>query len=153
MRQRLPVSFCQHRLAVVWLIGSGLVFALLIAQTVGGKYGTQADKAFGWLLPTVLPTLLLIVGAVASEARRAESMATVDRFAFRMSLGLSAFYLVLVLATSLVQPFSSMTPLELMTTSHLWLGPVQGVVGIALGVFFTSRQIDCAGPGSGPQGI
>ena len=144
--QRLPVAWCQRRLAVVWFTGGGLLFAFLIAQTVAGKYGAQTEKAWAWLLPTVLPTLSLIVGAVAHSARRPSDPATADGFFFRVSFGLSVFYLILVLGTLLLEPLSSLTPLELMNISSLWLGPVQGLVGIALGVFFVSRQTE--GPDS-----
>ena len=43
----------------------------------------------------------------------------------------------LVVALSiLLHPVSSMTPLELMEASNMWLGPLQGLVTAALGAFF-----------------
>jgi hypothetical protein len=141
MSSRRLVSRSQTMLAGVWLIGGGLIFVLVLAQTLGGKYAGQVEKAWSWLIPTIVPTLLLIVGAVAYEARQpARKGATVDGLAFSVTCGLSLFYLVLVIVTVLVQPFTAMTPLELMSVSHLWLGPVQGLVSIALGVFFASRE-------------
>ena len=134
-----PVSQCQQRLAVVWFLGSALVLILMLGQTIGGKYGTQYPKAWSWFLPTVLPTLSLIVGALAHDARR-QTAATVNRFAYQMSLALSLFYLLLVVGTILLQPLAMMNPLELLSTSHLWLGPLQGLIGISLGVFFGSRR-------------
>jgi len=111
----------------------------MLGQTLGGKYGGQVDKAWSWFIPTVLPILSIIVGAVAYEARREPQSVTADRLAFHLSVGLSLFYLLLVIATVLFQPLSRMTPLELMSVSNLWLGPVQGLVGIVVGVFFASR--------------
>jgi hypothetical protein len=140
MKDRVPLSRCQRKLADVWLVGCAVIFLLLLGQSVGGKYGSQVEKAWSWFIPTVLPTLSVIVGAVAYQARRDPQRVTADRFAFRMTIGLSLFYLILVIATMLLQPFSRMTPLELMAVSNLWLGPVQGLVGIMLGVFFASRQ-------------
>ncbi len=140
MNERIGVSICQQRLAIIWFAGTGLVLALLLAQTMLGKYGDQVEKAWSWFLPTVAPTLSLILGAIAYQARQGETTATVDRFFFRLSAALSIIYLLLVLASLLMQPLSDMTPLRLLDVSNLWLGPAQGLVGIALGAFFGSRQ-------------
>lgn len=140
MNDRISVSVCQRRLATIWFVGCSLVFVLVLVQSILGKYGNEVERAWSWFLPTIIPTLSLIVGAVTYEARRPQTTATVDRFFFRISMGFSLAYLLLVLVTLLLQPFSNMTPLELMDISNLWLGPVQGFVGIALGAFFVSRQ-------------
>jgi hypothetical protein len=117
MTARVLLSGCQRKLASVWLVGCAVIFLLLLGQTVGGKYGSEVEKAWSWFIPTVLPTLS-IVGAVAYQARRDPQRMTADRLAFRMSVGLSLFYLILVNATMLLQPFSRMTPLELMAVSN-----------------------------------
>jgi hypothetical protein len=140
MAERVAVAKCQQRLATLWLIAAGAIVLLVVAQSIGGIYGGRVGEAWSWLLPLVSPLLLLIVGAVVAEAKRPQSTATVDRFAYRMSLGLSAFYLVLVPATILLQPFSGRTPLEMLDLSNLWLGPLQGFVAMALGVFFQSKE-------------
>jgi len=140
MSERLPVAACQRRLAQVWLAGAAVMSALLIVQSQAGKYGEQADKAWSWFLAAMLPTLSLIVGAVAYEAKHQEAKATIDRFTFQMSFGLSLFYILCLLGVLLLQPFTTMTPLDLMRTSMLWLSPAQGLVGVALGVFFVSRR-------------
>ena len=138
MSERVKVSSCQRRLALAWFIGGGLVFLVVVVQTMAGHYGEKTKAAWSWLLPTIMPTLSLIVGAVVSQ--QPQSTATVDRLAYRISMGLSLCYLLLVLATLAVQPFTGTDPLDLMSTSNLWLGPVQGLLGIALGVFFGSRK-------------
>jgi len=119
-------------------MGGGLLFLVVVAQTMAGYYGDRAKSAWSWLLPTIMPTLSLIVGAVVTQ--KPESTATVDRLAYRISLGLSLCYLLLALATIAAQPFSGMGALDFMSTSNLWLGPLQGLLGISLGVFFGSRQ-------------
>jgi hypothetical protein len=140
MNDRAPLSLCQRRLAMIWFAGSGLIAILLVAQTIRSKYGDQPEKAWSWFLPTILPTLSLIVGAVAYEASRPQEAATVDRFFFKLSISLSVVYLLLVLATLIFQPLTQMTPLRLMDISNLWLGPIQGLVGIALGALFVSHR-------------
>lgn len=135
---RLPLIRCQRRLAVLWLGGAALLVLLMVAQSVGNKYGGATSEAWNWLLPTIIPTLSLIVGAFAAAARRPQDDASVDAFSYQMSLWLSVFYLVLVAAVPLAQPLTGRPPLELMQMSRLWLGAVQGLVGIALGVYFVS---------------
>ncbi len=144
MSERTDVARGQRQLAAVWLTGGGVLFLLMIGQTMLGRYGAQTARAWSWLLPTVLPTLSLIVGAVAYEARRSPASATVDRFAYRVAFWLSVAYLALVLVTQLGQPVTGLSPLAMMDLSNLWLGPVQGLVGIALGVFFVSRETAAA---------
>jgi hypothetical protein len=124
----------------VWLSGSAVVFLLLAAQSIGGKYGPGVTDAWSWLLPLVSPMLLLIVGAVVAEAYKPRARATVSQFSFRLSFGLSLFYLILLAAAILVQPFSQQEPLKVLDVSTLWLGPLQGLVATSLGVFFQSKE-------------
>lgn len=140
MTARLPLSDCQRRLALLWLIVAVVLFSLLITQSVLGKYGGASEQAWAWFLPTVLPTLSLMVGALVSSARQQSGGEMVDRFAYRVSFGLSVFYLGLVGAVPLVQPLTTRTPLELMALSNLWLGPIQGLVGLSLGLYFLSGR-------------
>jgi hypothetical protein len=135
------VLACQRRLAAVWLLGAGVVFIILVVQTLNNHYGDQARDVWGWFIPTLMPILTLVVSATA--AATAESKATVDRSVFQISLGLSVFYLSLVVATIAYQVFTTRKPsemIELMKTSNLWLGPVQGILGISLGVFFGKQE-------------
>jgi len=141
MSNRVPVPVGQRRLATAWFVGSGLVFLLLVVQSLNEHYGDKTSEAWGWFLPTVMPTLTLITGAIA--VTRPESPATVGRFAYHLSFWLSVFYLVLVIATIMYQPFAGLKPsemIEFMRTSNLWLGAVQTLLGISLGVFFGTRK-------------
>jgi hypothetical protein len=141
MNERISVSACQRRLAGVWLVGGCIVFSILVIQTLNKHYGDQARDAWGWFLPTVMPILTLLVSATA--VTKAGSRARVDRLVFHISVGLSVFYLLLVIATIAYQIFTTRKPsemIELMKTSNLWLGPVQGLLGISLGVFFGKRE-------------
>lgn len=140
MSERLPLTTCQRRLAFVWMLGSAVLFLLLIGQSLLGKYGDQTAKAWAWFLPIVLPTLTLIVSAVAYGAKQGPTADTVDPFAYRLSQWLSVFYLLMVAVVPFSQPITGVPPIELMNRASLWLGPLQGVVGIAVGIFFGSRQ-------------
>ncbi len=132
---------CKVRLATLWLIASGIAFLLLVLQTIFGKYDGQTDVAWGWLLPSVMPTLSLIVGVLVVDSKSERSaQRTADRFMFRVAFGLSTAYLLVVLTIILAQPLTQLPALELMRESNLYLGPLQGLVAAALGAFFIKSE-------------
>ena len=71
---------------------------------------------------------------------------SVNSFISTVSFWLSIFYLATVGLTMFLSPvsevYASITPLELMKMSHLWLGPFQGLVTAALGAFFVKETQD-----------
>jgi hypothetical protein len=131
-------------LAGIWFAGAGLLFVILVGQSLFDYYEPRTPEAWGWFLPTVTPTLSLIVGALVAEYRKtptpgASGAAPVAGM-FRLAAGLSVFYLIVVSASVLLQPVLSETaPLTLMQRSSLWLAPLQGLCVAALGFFFQSR--------------
>ncbi|TVQ19365.1 MAG: hypothetical protein EA361_00815 [Bacteroidetes bacterium] len=127
----------KRRLAVLWFSGAGFVFAIMLFQTILGRYGVDSSDAWGWYLPTIMPTLSLIIGVLVMDAvGKGLKIQTVDRFFFRLSFSLSLTYLFVVSLTILMQPFSPLSAVELMTQSNFWLGPFQGLVSASLGAFF-----------------
>ncbi len=132
---------CQKRLAILWFTGGGLLFFLLLLQTFFGRYGDQVKEAWSWFLPTIMPTLLLIAGVVASDLfGRSDRTARVEAFSFRLAYIVSLAYLLIVSLTLFLSPFSPLSQLELMHLSNLWLGPLQGLTGAVLGFFFVSQD-------------
>lgn len=138
MNGKVDMDRCQRRLAAVWFAGSLIVFVALAAQTVLNRYGERAEDAWAWFLPTVVPTLSLILGVLISEQTKAarSRRLVVDEFLYRLALGLSLAYVALVALTLFLSPFSSSPILEVMRRSNLYLAPMQGLVAAALGVFF-----------------
>ena len=144
--------------ASIWLGGAGLVFLILVVQSLVGRYGSQSEDAWAWYLPTVMPTLSLIIGVLAIDFRvaatanaTAAASATTTiandakvlpvsaRGLLWLGVGLSVFYLLLVAVTILAQPFlQGVSPIELMHRSNLWLGPLQGLTAGVLAAFFRS---------------
>lgn len=130
-------------LAGVWLGGAGLVFIVLVVQSLIGRYGSQSEEAWAWYLPTVMPTLSLILGVLVSDFRTAPTHAEPAPAAAAgllwLGLALSVFYLLLVAVAVLAQPFlQGVAPIELMHRSNLWLGPLQGLTAGVLAAFFRS---------------
>ena len=133
------------KLATLWLSGSGAIALILIGQSLAGYYEPRSEDAWGWFLPTVMPTLSLIVAVLAADYRNPmvpeTDVQAVEPRMLRLGIALSAMYLLLVALSILVQPFLSQTaPVVLMHRSNLWLGPFQGLVAAVLGVFFQSRR-------------
>lgn len=139
----VPVSMnaSKQRLAVIWLIGAGLLVLLVVLQSVRGVYTDELDTVWAWLLPSIMPTLSLIIGVLVSDARQREhSDVNIDPFFPRLTVTLSCVYLCTVAATILLQPFSSSTPVGLMNMSHFWLAPFQGLVSAAMGALFVRQD-------------
>lgn len=140
----LPLDVARARLTSVWFIGAGITIVLVVLQSLLGHYGNKTQEAWGWLLPTVMPTLTLIVTVLGYTALDPAFAKTFVRRTFlRVAIWLSILYLFLVLLTVAIQPFVSLDPtraLDLMRMSNLWLGPLQGLTASALGVLFVSKK-------------
>jgi len=140
----ISLDAVRSRLAVVWLGGATIILLVLVLQSLLGHYCDKVQEVWGWLLPTLTPTLGLIVTVLGYTALDPKALeAVVRRSFFIMSLWLSVLYLILVLVVILIQPFvgaDCVKAVELMRMSNLWLGPVQGLVASALGVLFVSKK-------------
>ena len=138
--------------ARVWLVGAGLIFFIMVIQSLRGVYADKTQEAWGWFLPTVLPSLLLIMGAITYTALDPNATNAVVRKTFvPIAKWLSIAYIFTVLLTILMQPFVGSKPedaIALMRTSNLWLGPFQGLVSSALGVLFVSKEKHHGLPGN-----
>lgn len=138
---KVPMERCRRTLGVVWFVGGALLFILLVAQTLGNHYGDKDNEAWGWLLPNLLPTLSLIIGALMADAFGSQQKnKQVDAFVYRLALGVSAIYLLMVLLPVLAQPLVFYPPLDLLKRSNLWLGPLQGLVSATIGAFFVKAE-------------
>jgi hypothetical protein len=142
--QLVPLDNVRSKLTGIWLIGSGIIFFVIVIQSLRHAYGDLTQEAWGWFLPTILPSLGLMITVLTYTALDPLSSASVVRKAFeRIAVWLSAAYLFTVSLTILMQPFTGTSPsdaIALMRTSNLWLGPLQGLTSSALGVLFASKE-------------
>jgi hypothetical protein len=135
----LPLGRCRKRLALLWLGSSGFLIALLMLQSLLGRWGADVPRAWDWLLPSVLPTMMLIVGVLVVELRAGKAQdETVDPFLYRLAASLSLFHLGAVGLTLVMAAVRD--DLGLLQTSRLWLAATQGLASAALGAFFVSRK-------------
>src|ERR1700688_4305790 len=98
----MSVSEGQRKIALVWFCGGAVTMIALIIQSLLGYWGNKVSDAWSWFLPTVLPTLTLIVGSVIADAGKVQtSEKQIDAFPFLIALWLSVFYFVCVLISLL----------------------------------------------------
>jgi len=148
----LPLDSVRWRLAVVWFPVCGVIFLLLIGQSIGGVDGNELQRVWGWALPNFLPTLALMVSVFAADALKpsSETVVFVRKNFYVLAISLSVFYLSTFILSILVQPllqwFNTTTEggvtvrIELLETSNIWLAPLQGLVIAALGVLFFLKE-------------
>lgn len=143
-----PTAVSKRRLAALWFAGSGVLFFLVLIQTTLNHYGNKNVEVFTWLLPTVLPSLSLVIGTLLLDwLNGPHSVPPVSSFIFKLTFWLSAAYLLAVLCLFVLQPFSSLEQIQILQQSNIWLGPFQGVVAGGMGAFFSSAAHDSAIPG------
>jgi hypothetical protein len=135
---KFEMSRCRRRLATLWFSGAGALFVLLILQSILGRYAERTTDAWSWFLPTIMPTLSLIIGVLVADAlgQHRTTVRMAEPFLFRLTFVVSSAYLLGVCLVILLKPFSALGPIELMTQSNLWLGPLQGLAVASLGAFF-----------------
>lgn len=140
-REAIPLERARERLARLWVILGGAIVLFFVAGTLGGKYAPDPGAVWSWLLPSILPSLGTIVSVWGYAALNpAKAQECVQKSFYHVALGISVFYLLLIPLPVFVSPFTGTSCLDLMKTSNLWLGPLQGLVAAALGVLFASKQ-------------
>lgn len=153
---RVPIDQCKKTLAGIWAVAFVMFFFLMLYETQVGPLGDQQQPAWGWIFQNLLPTLSLIVGVLGADAMKSDTgTRTVDRFFFRIALGMSAIYLLTMMLTFVLSAVSffqagvgdsGWKPLEALQNSTVYLGPLQGLTAAALGVFFTKQEETPAPP-------
>jgi hypothetical protein len=138
---RTPLEQARNSLAVIWFVGAGLAFLLLATQSILGRWGSSLQEVWAWFVPTIGPTLALMLGVIGATAiQEQQEERTVKSFFLGLSKGLSAFYLIVLLLTMLLEPISPMGGMKLFSVSNYWLSPLQSLVVAAITVLFTSQE-------------
>jgi cobalamin synthase len=131
----------RRRLALLWFAGAGVCFAVLLFISFFSRI-VELDGLWGWFLPAVVPNLSLIIGVlVYTQRQQIQPEMHVDAFLYRLTLGLSLLYVLLLLLPLLFFPLTGKSLPELLDISRLWLAAVQALTTGAMGAFFV-RQDD-----------
>jgi hypothetical protein len=140
-QDRIPLEQARNSLAVIWFVGSGIAFLVLLAQSILGRWGSSLQEVWAWFFPTIGPTLALMLGVIGATAiQEHQEERTVKGFFFGLSKALSVFYLAALLLTMFLEPFSPMSGMRLFSVSNYWLSPLQSLVVAAVTVLFTSQE-------------
>src|ERR1035437_2594491 len=101
----IPLEEVRVQLAKLWLLGSLTTGSILVLQSLLGKYGQNVQEVWGWVLPSVMPTLgmvLAVLGYTALDRTLLQSV--VRRTFYDIAWWLSLVYLALLALTVLIQP-------------------------------------------------
>ena len=137
---KVPLKFVRTNLAKVWFAGAGFNFAILFLMTLMNRFGDTVRDVYAWFLPTLVPTLSLIITVLGAAALEGDDRRNVDVFFYQLAWWLSLTYVGCLAATILLQPFSSLRPIDLYSVANFGLGPLQGLVVASIGYIFVSKQ-------------
>ncbi|PSL24037.1 hypothetical protein [Chitinophaga ginsengisoli] len=141
MKENTSLEIARNRLAKIWFIGSGVPFLILVVQSILGKYADKVKEAFTWFIPTVFPTLTLMISVIGAAALIPKENRVIRTSFLKLTVGVSIAYLVILSLVLFLQPFGNFEdPIELFSMSNFFITPIQGVVVAALGFLFTSDQ-------------
>lgn len=138
---KVPMPRARKTLAYLWFGLAGLIFFYLFALTLSGRFPKdELTQLWGFLLPSVVPALSLMVAVFFMDPAVDEAKRPVEGFLLGLAVGISAVYL-LVLGTTLWWLANSQQPIhEATSVPNIFLGPFQGTVSAALAYFFVKPK-------------
>lgn len=137
----MTVAEGQRKLTVLWSCGGILALIVLIIQSIFNYWTEHVSDAWNWLLPTISPTLGLIISTAVAEALKGQPKEkVVQGMSFHLAFWLSALYLICVFVVLLGGNFLPANSLQLIKLSGLWMGPIQGLLSGLIGVFFVQHR-------------
>ena len=143
-------------LGLIWFVGGLIPIVFLYVQdSYFEKYGEKGEEVWNWLLPTIVPTITLIIGVyvydfIQSKNNKQETdekdkkevknkkVEKVDKFIFYLTLGFTLFYLLLVNSIIFLEPYFQDTIFEQISESRKIWGTLQLFVNPLVGIFFAS---------------
>lgn len=134
MNTSVSLAKIRNRLALIWGIGFLVVFALFAVLSVT-TFEQHLLEVWAWFMPTVAPTLGVILGSVLTRDDRPRR---VQLAAARVVVWASAFYLALVFVLSFAWAWTHYAPLEWYKAVAILLAPIQGIVSGLLGRFLAT---------------
>jgi hypothetical protein len=139
-KKTLPLDDARTSLSRIWFLASGLNFLILLIQSLFGKYGSDTQQVWSWFVPSVVPTLSLVItvlGAGATEKSKEKRFVKIQFF--DVARWLSAAYLTVLFLTIVA---GSLRPpaIDVLVLSNAWLGPLQGLTVAAIGYLFISKH-------------
>jgi hypothetical protein len=138
----LPLPIVRRRLLLWWLIGGILPFAIIFLSTLPGvgAFGGDAETIWKWFATNFGTTLGTMLATVATDSFGSPSTKTVTSFLYRVMVGLSIFFLLMLCAPFILRPALQFNLIALLNNSKWWLGAVQSVLNIGMGAIFPKSK-------------
>lgn len=149
------LDYYRKWLVGLWSAGFLIPFILILFQFGSGKYGEKSSEALGWLTALTLSTILLMIGVIISNpapaaavaennedrtaAEAARTKAAHERFIFKLAVGVSLLYLLIVNLVFFVEPLVGAKPQALMRESKIYLAVFDSIISLLIGYFFGKR--------------
>jgi hypothetical protein len=138
---KMNFSKAKRKIATFWFIFSSVLFLMIFFQSLAGKFESKNQEAWGWFLSAIMPNLTLMISVFIFDIRATEpDTSEIDIFYYRLTIGLSCFYLGIILLLILLQPLTNKSIIQLMNESSIFLGPFQGLVSGSIGLFFVNKE-------------
>lgn len=135
----------QKKLTVLWFIASAFLIFIVVVWLITGAID-QIDQVIMWVVQNVVPYLTLITTTFIIVYSRGVKSNTdvIDRFFLRLSMIVSLFYFLLLIAIMISLPYYKFhnmgTAQEVLNKSNKILPFIQSVVTGVLGVFFIKKK-------------
>ena len=129
----------RKKLLVLWAGFSIPVLLLVFTQTIMGKFGEIVGEIWIWVAVNLLPVLaLLFIGVIQNK----HGDKVIQRFVFRIILGFSILYLILLLMTQLGLSARSVEQSihSYFMQSYKWLVPFQLLLISVFTLLFYRKQ-------------
>lgn len=139
---QISMDKCKKQLAIVWFAGAGFLFLVVFAKSIGGNLSKEnSQEIWEWVTQSLVPVLSLIISVFVMDQRgKAMEKKTVDSFVYKIAIGFSSAYLLFLLLTLFLEPFSALSLSELIRQNNVFIIPLHGLVSAAIGVFFFKRD-------------
>lgn len=132
---------CQTRLMLVWVIGCVLLLLVAWLQIINGHYGENGTDVWQWLLPSISPTLSLVVGVWTHKVLiKRKDTQKVSKGLYRIVFFASIVYLGFIGAIFAIQPMVARPPLDVIRNSTILTAALQSVMCAFIGIFFTQSS-------------
>ena len=147
----ISYNSARRKLLMQWLIMGAVIFVLFFIQSILGKYTTHVSEVWEWLFKLLTPPLSLMIGIFIAQMMSNAVDFETDLFYFRLSQGISWFFLIVLLLSAVLVPVihiqqnmsldkeSEKNIMEAFNMYNNFLFPLQGLATLALGLFFTKK--------------
>ena len=141
MPDTVPIVDARMQLSRLWFLWAFFLSTVLILQSILGHFTDQVKEVWSWYIPTIVPTLSLMIGVLGASALGTEEESRIVRRGFfNITYWISAGYLLILTVTVILEPLTPMKTIELYLTSNYWLSPFQSLSGTTIALLFTSQK-------------